>query len=117
MVTIDLGHLIRKLVSKVMDTTIIKFAVDHWPVCVVIVLSGLLLFGLRALVEEVLPGDREMRAVLKTIRDEQARHHQQSRCLIDGLAKLALKYVAERVKVEDDSTGLGIDSRSSDQAR
>ena len=94
----------------------LNFLTDYLPICILIVLSSLMLYGFGALINDALPGDKEMLVILKRVRARKTHTHQQSCQIIDDLAKLALQegqINTGKGKVEDDSVGIRTDTGTS----
>lgn len=104
------------MVDEKVSITMEIFLTDYLPICILIVLSSLMLNGFRALINDALPGDKEMLAILKHVRTRKAHTHQQSCQIIHDLAKLAFQegqINPGNGNVEDDSVGIMSDTRPS----
>jgi hypothetical protein len=69
----------------------IDLTAENIFVCLTILLSTLLLYGFWKLINDALPGDREMLAYLKCIRAMKAQTDQQMRQVIAEIAGLAVQ--------------------------
>ncbi len=69
----------------------VDLTVEYIFVCLTMLLSALLLYGFWKLINEALPGDREIMAYLNRVRAMKAQTDQQSRQIIAEIAGLSVQ--------------------------